>query len=130
MDTVAKTNVDSKLFAATFNKKRFDYVDSKISQKDRIHFLSLHFLESVLQIVDVDEHGLKKTQLNITIYQPPFYQQSDARLHISTCSRAMVGFFFFFFSCVSEEKGFMSSVRGGVEDKLRRYNVPPHPQQC
>lgn len=104
MDTVAKTNVDSKLFAATFNKKRFDYVDSKISQKDRIHFLSLHFLESVLQIVDVDEHGLKKTQLNITIYQPPFYQQSDARLHISTCSRAMVGFFFFFFSVLARRK--------------------------
>lgn len=32
--------------------------------------------------------------------------------------------------CGRKEKGFMSLVRGGVEGKLGRYNVPPHPQQC
>lgn len=41
-------------------------------------------------------------------------------------AEAMVAFFFF---VLSRKKGFMSSVRGGVEGKLGRYNVPPHPQQ-
>lgn len=31
--------------------------------------------------------------------------------------------------CVSNKKGFMSLVRGGVEGKMGRYNVPPHLQQ-
>lgn len=29
--------------------------------------------------------------------------------------------------CVSNEKGFTSLVRGGVEGELGRYNVAPHP---
>lgn len=44
--------------------------------------------------------------------------------------QSCVFFLIFLRACVSREKSFMFLVRGGVEGKMGRYNIPPHPQQC
>lgn len=52
-------------------------------------------------------------------------------IHAAECYFLFSLFIYFFFcACLSKEKGFMFLVRGGVEGKMGRYNVPPHPQQC
>lgn len=54
----------------------------------------------------------------------------DISTRIPTRAAELCFFFIFLRACVSREKSFMFLVRGGVEGKMGRYNIPPHPQQC